>query len=184
MRSFNGTSNETFLVSGHGVKWKFGSSALIQSDSYGIHGEQESPRLKIEFMGTVYGEDVGIYVTGNYTRVDIGASAEPAPEQTIAAEPEAVVTASTEEGVIEAPEMAFERLEAPRGAPDELTRITGLGPTLEQKLNEAGIFHFWQIAAMSDADGEAIEEQTGSKGRIKLDAWRDEARKFIEGAAA
>ena len=116
--------------------------------------------------------------------VDIGASAEPAPEQTIAAEPEAVVTASTEEGVIEAPEMAFERLEAPRGAPDELTRITGLGPTLEQKLNEAGIFHFWQIAAMSDADGEAIEEQTGSKGRIKLDAWRDEARKFIEGAAA
>ena len=74
MRSFNGTSNETFLVSGHGVKWKFGSSALIQSDSYGIHGEQESPRLKIEFMGTVYGEDVGIYVTGNYTRVDIGAS--------------------------------------------------------------------------------------------------------------
>jgi len=36
---------------------------------------------------------------------------------------------------------------------------------------------------MSDADGAAIEDETGSKGRIKLDAWRDEARKFIEGAA-
>ena len=116
--------------------------------------------------------------------VDIGAAAEPEPEQAIAAAPEApAATISTEEGVIEAPEMAFERLEAPRGAPDELTRITGLGPTLEQKLNEAGIFHFWQIAAMSDADGAAIEDETGSKGRIKLDAWRDEARKFIEGAA-
>lgn len=79
--------------------------------------------------------------------------------------------------------MVFEKLEAPRGAPDELTRITGLGPTLEQKLNEAGIFHFWQIAVMNDEQGAAIEEEVGAKGRIKLDAWREEARKFMEGAA-
>ena len=115
--------------------------------------------------------------------IDLGASVEPVAEPTIAPEA-APTTVSTEAGAIEeVPEMAFERLEAPRGAPDELTRITGLGPTLEQKLNEAGVFHFWQIAAMGEAEGEAIEEQIGAKGRIKLDAWRDEARKFLEGAA-
>ena len=39
------------------------------------------------------------------------------------------------------------------------------------------------LAAMGEAEGAAIEEEIGAKGRIKLDAWRDEARKFLEGAA-
>ncbi|MFN0263514.1 30S ribosomal protein S2 [Tepidamorphus sp. 3E244] len=118
--------------------------------------------------------------------VDIGAAAEPEPEAVVAApvEEEAPTQISTEEeGTIEAPEMVFERLEAPRGAPDELTKITGLGPTLETKLNEAGIFHFWQISAMDDEQGGKIEEEVGAKGRIKLDAWRDEARKLMEAGA-
>ena len=42
----------------------------------------------------------------------------------------------------------FELLAAPRGAPDDLTKLNGVGPQLEKKLNEAGIFHYWQIAAM------------------------------------
>ena len=46
----------------------------------------------------------------------------------------------------------FERLAAPRGAPDDLTKLNGVGPQLEKKLNEAGIFHYWQLAAMQPAD--------------------------------
>ena len=30
---------------------------------------------------------------------------------------------------------------------------------------------------------ERIAEEVGAKGRIKLDAWREEARKFMEGEA-
>ena len=44
---------------------------------------------------------------------------------------------------------AVRALAAPRGAPDDLTKLTGVGPQLEKKLNEAGIFHYWQLAAMS-----------------------------------
>ncbi len=137
--------------------------------------------------------------------VDIGAAEEPVAEPKLMEEPkaandDAATPAATVEEVVaeasvvdtettadvaevEVPEMAYERLEAPRGAPDELTKITGLGPTLEQKLNEAGVFHFWQIVAMSDEQGAAIAEEVGAKGRIKLDAWREEARKFMEGEA-
>jgi small subunit ribosomal protein S2 len=47
------------------------------------------------------------------------------------------------------PSVAFERLVGPRGAPDDLKHLHGLGPEIEKKMNDAGIFHFWQVAAMS-----------------------------------
>ena len=44
---------------------------------------------------------------------------------------------------------AFELLTAPRGAPDDFSKLTSMGPQIEKKLNDAGIFHFWQLAAMT-----------------------------------
>ena len=52
----------------------------------------------------------------------------------------------------------FSGIEAPRGEADDLKRITGITPKLEQRLNDAGVFHFWQIA---DLDA----EQTGALDR-------------------
>ena len=43
----------------------------------------------------------------------------------------------------------FELLTAPRGAPDDLAKLQGVGPQLVKKLNDAGVFHFWQLAALS-----------------------------------
>ena len=66
-------------------------------------------------------------------------AAEPLPETV---EPEAAATepeASTEQ---------FELLAAPRGAPDDLAKLTGVGPQIVKKLNEHGVFHYWQLAAM------------------------------------
>ncbi|HET6376070.1 MAG TPA: 30S ribosomal protein S2, partial [Methylocella sp.] len=40
----------------------------------------------------------------------------------------------------------FEVLTAPRGAPDDLAKLPGVGPQIIKKLNDAGIFHYWQIA--------------------------------------
>ena len=81
----------------------------------------------------------------------------------------------------EAAAEAFERLEAPRGAPDDLTRISGVGPELEKNLNEAGIYHFWQIAAMSPDDVAALEGDLKIKGRIARDGWVDLARAMTAG---
>src|SRR5690606_2929975 len=48
---------------------------------------------------------------------------------------------------------AFKGIDAPHGEADDLKRITGITPKLEQKLNDAGVFHFWQIM---DLDAEQL----------------------------
>ena len=73
----------------------------------------------------------------------------------------------------------FEKLGAPRGAPDDLTKLTGVGPQLEKRLNEGGIFHFWQIAAMTEADVAAIDGEMKLNGRIARDNWVVQAQNFI-----
>ncbi|MCX7341570.1 MAG: 30S ribosomal protein S2 [Hyphomicrobiales bacterium] len=74
----------------------------------------------------------------------------------------------------------FELLTAPRGAPDDLTRLLGVGPELVTKLNEAGLFHFWQFAAMSPADEAAVDAQLKLSGRIARDGWTAQARSLVD----
>ena len=65
------------------------------------------------------------------------------------------------------------RLAAPQGDADDLKQIKGVGPAFEKKLNEAGIFHFWQIASMTDDQLAALEEEVGTSG--KGADWKAEA---------
>ena len=76
----------------------------------------------------------------------------------------------------------FERLAAPRGAPDDLTKLTGVGPQLAQKLNEAGIFHYWQVAAMQPADVEQLDKDAKLNGRVERDGWIGQARAMLDAA--
>ena len=103
--------------------------------------------------------------------VDIGAAEDPLAEEL----PEA------DAGVPEQLEQ-FERLAAPRGAPDDLTKLNGVGPQLEKKLNEAGIFHYWQLGAMQAADGAKLDADLKLNGRIERDGWIAQARGLIEAA--
>jgi len=75
---------------------------------------------------------------------------------------------------------AFERLSVPRGAPDDLKKLTGIGPQLEQKLNEAGVYHYWQVAAMSDADVAKLDQELKLNGRAGRDGWVASARGLVE----
>jgi small subunit ribosomal protein S2 len=81
--------------------------------------------------------------------------------------------------VFEAPAEAFELLTAPRGAPDDLAKLPGLGPQIIKKLNDAGIFHYWQIAAMTPEDVEQIDRQLKLGGRIERDGWVNQARGLV-----
>jgi small subunit ribosomal protein S1 len=65
------------------------------------------------------------------------------------------------------------RLAAPQGEADDLKKIKGVGPAFEKKLNEAGIFHFWQIASMTDDQLATLEEEVGTSG--KGADWKAEA---------
>jgi len=103
---------------------------------------------------------------------DVGAMEAPPEEPALAAPVE-----TTE--AFEAPAEAFELLTAPRGAPDDLAKLQGVGPELVKKLNDAGIFHWWQIAAMTPADVETVDRDLKLNGRIARDNWVNTARGLL-----
>lgn len=62
---------------------------------------------------------------------------------------------------------------------DDLKRISGVGPKLEQVLNGRGIQRFADIAAWSDADIERIDVELGFDGRIRRDDWVSQAKALL-----
>ncbi|MBW0002444.1 MAG: 30S ribosomal protein S2 [Hyphomicrobiales bacterium] len=80
----------------------------------------------------------------------------------------------------EVQEKVFERLVGPRGAPDDLKHLHGLGPEIEKKMNDAGIFHFWQIAAMSAEDATTLDHELKLSGRIEREHWIEQAKSLSE----
>ncbi|MDQ0469314.1 30S ribosomal protein S2 [Labrys wisconsinensis] len=101
--------------------------------------------------------------------LDIGEEAEPIVEELPVAAGDAAEPAGE----------AFELLAAPRGAPDDLSKLTGVGPELEKKLNEGGLWHYWQIAAMTDADVAKVDADLKLNGRIARDGWVELARTLV-----
>lgn len=72
------------------------------------------------------------------------------------------------------------------GKKDNLRLIKGVGPKLENLLNENGVFYFWQVAEWSDRDIDIIDERLDVfKGRIGRDNWvrqADQLRRDPEAA--
>ena len=60
-------------------------------------------------------------------------------------------------------------LAKPKGVADDLTAISGVGPKLQAALNEAGIFHYWQIASLTDEQIEALDSKLDFRGRMARD---------------
>jgi len=77
------------------------------------------------------------------------------------------------------PGEAFELLGSPRGGVDDLTKLHGVGPELEKKLNEHGLFHYWQVAAMTEADVAKVDADLKLNGRIGRDGWVDTAKALV-----
>ena len=78
----------------------------------------------------------------------------------------------------------FVGIEGARGEADDLKRITGVTQRIEQRLNDAGVFHFWQIAEL-DADNMALlDRQLRLKGQIDRDKWAEQAKKLVAETAA
>jgi NADH-quinone oxidoreductase subunit E len=59
---------------------------------------------------------------------------------------------------------------------DDLKRISGIGPKLEQVLNERGIMAVADIAAWTEADAARIDAELGFEGRIGRDDWVGQAK--------
>ena len=74
-------------------------------------------------------------------------------------------------------------LTAPReGHADDLKLIWGVGPKFEQVLNNAGIYHFSQIASWTDRELQWVDSQMGDfAGRALRDKWIEQCQKLASG---
>jgi small subunit ribosomal protein S2 len=95
--------------------------------------------------------------------VDVGAAAEPVTEDLSAATP-------ADGG------LGFEALSGPRGPADDLKKLTGVSPSVEKKLNDLGIFHYWQLAEFGSAAAHRVGEEVGLPGRVE--GWIAQAKEF------
>ncbi|MER9755198.1 50S ribosomal protein L21 [Mesorhizobium sp. M0166] len=102
------------------------------------------------------------------------AKAEAAPKAEAKAE-----AAPKKEAKAEASEAAAPLFKAPKGEPDDLTVIKGIGPVAAGQLNEQGITTFAQIAKLSDKDVAKIDEHMPfSADQIK--DWREQAKELAK----
>jgi small subunit ribosomal protein S2 len=92
--------------------------------------------------------------------IDVGAAAEPVVEVLPPA----------------ADDSSYEVLSGPRGVADDLKKLGHVSPTIEKKLNDLGIFHYWQIASLAPKAAHKIGEEIGLPGR--MEGWIAQAKQL------
>ena len=108
--------------------------------------------------------------------------AKPAPTPKKAAKKAEAPVAKPAVAAAAVEEKAPETLGAAReGGADDLKKIKGVGPKLEQTLNELGFYHFDQIAKWTEAEIAWVDNRLKFKGRIERDGWIDQAKTLAEG---
>ncbi|MFA3917573.1 NADH-quinone oxidoreductase subunit E [Ruegeria hyattellae] len=106
----------------------------------------------------------------------------PKPAVKQAAEAKAAKPAPAKTAPEAAADEAPETLDAPHeGKADDLKLLKGVGPKLEQTLNELGFFHFDQIAAWTPIHIAWVDSRLKFKGRIERDGWIAQAAELAAG---
>ena len=76
----------------------------------------------------------------------------------------------------------FTLLSAPEGGKaDDLGLISGVAEKTEHVLHGHGIYHFWQLAGMTDEEADKVEHDIKFHGRIRREEWREQAKELIAG---
>lgn len=70
---------------------------------------------------------------------------------------------------------------AASGRGDDLKKISGIGPRLEQVLNERGITRYTDIAALSKVAVKKLDGDLGLEGRVIRDDWAGQAKALSGG---
>jgi large subunit ribosomal protein L21 len=104
-----------------------------------------------------------------------GAKAEAAPKT----EAKTKAEAASKETEAKATETAAPLFKAPKGEPDDLTVIKGIGPVAAGQLNEQGITTFAQIAKLSDKDIARIDEHMPFS-TDQITDWREQAKELAK----
>lgn len=103
----------------------------------------------------------------------------PAPERVAEKAPVSTEPASVEK--VAKPRRAKPAARIVETVADDLKKIAGIGPKLEQVLNGMGIRRYQDIARWSDKDIERIDRELGFGGRIARDGWVESAKALMKG---
>ena len=63
---------------------------------------------------------------------------------------------------------------------DDLKQISGIGPVLEKRLNQIGIYQFEQVKCWSKVAIDYLDEELALGGRIRRDKWVSQAKKLTK----
>jgi large subunit ribosomal protein L21 len=66
---------------------------------------------------------------------------------------------------------------------DDIKLLSGVGPALAKKLNDAGIVSFAQIADLSADEIAKLDEELNLGGRFEREEWQAQARELMAGKA-
>ncbi|MGI9301863.1 MAG: 50S ribosomal protein L21 [Gammaproteobacteria bacterium] len=119
----------------------------------------------------------GISLMGGPARKE----AEPKPAEKEPEKPAEPAAAAAEPTAEPAAAVEPEFLDGPKGEPDDLKKISGVGPKLEERLNSLGIYHFWQIAEFKKSDIDKVDDLLNFKGRVERDDWVKQATELAAG---
>ena len=62
-----------------------------------------------------------------------------------------------------------------------MKKVKGIGPQMEQALNQIGIYTFAQVGKMTEKEYDLLDSITGSfPGRAQRDDWAGQAKKLNE----
>ena len=64
---------------------------------------------------------------------------------------------------------------------DDLKKITGVGPKLEEAMNKLGVYQFAQVASWTNDEIMWIDDSLSVKGRIERDDWVGQVSELIKG---
>jgi len=148
-------------------------------------GEAVSERVsKVATAGTEQARELGATATESLkdaARKAGIAAAESA--EAVSPVPDASVPLATATGGETGEGTRPEALSGPRaGDADDLKRIKGVGPKLEEQLNALGFYHFDQIAGWTAEEVAWVDGNLkGFKGRVSRDGWVEQAKTLASG---
>ena len=64
--------------------------------------------------------------------------------------------------------------------PDDLKEISGIGPGIEKKLNDMGVWSFGQIAAWKKPQVDNVNQTLSFSGRIQREEWVKQAKRLAK----
>lgn len=172
---------------------EFGGTVSEQAGKVAAAGAQKAKELggaaseqaeKAAAAGTEKARELGASATESATEAARKAGAAAAGSAAVAPPiPDASVPLATAAPGDAGEGTRPEALSGPRdGKADDLKRIKGVGPKLEQQLNELGFYHFDQIAGWTADEVAWVDGNLkGFKGRVSRDGWVGQAKTLASG---